>query len=162
ARAQALGEKVRGHAGAEEAVAAFYRQLPLAAMCCSLDPAHVARRHCEECGLAFCRLCDAVVHEDPRRATHRRPLFRHVGWDVSGSPSLMERLERALAIDQPLTAASPLQEAASATPGVVLRDGSAAARLHGRFAPASVDGATRARVLERFASAMRRWPAACP
>src|SRR5262249_37020092 len=151
ARALALGEQVRAQVGPEEAVAAFYRRLPLAAMRCSLDPAHVARRQCEDCGFAFCRLCDAVVHDDPARATHRRHALGHVAWDVSGSPSLVERLERALAgrlTREPTETKS--EDGSSATAGVVLRGDSAAARVHGRPAPASVDGATRARILAHF------------
>ena len=155
ARALALGEKVRAQTGQEEAVAAFYRRLPLAAMGCSLDPAHLARRQCEDCGLTFCRLCDAVVHDDPARATHRRHPLGHVAWDVSGSPSLLERLERAVAGALTEPADSTPEHARWPTPGVVLRGDSAAAKLHGHPAPAVVDSATRARILEHFAATRR-------
>ena len=163
ARALALGERVRAQAGVEEAVAAFYRRLPLAAMRCSLDPTHLARRQCEDCALAFCRLCDAVVHDDPARATHRRHPLGHVAWDVSGSPSLVERLERALAgglTQEPTESRS--EPGPLATQGVVLHGDSTAARVHGRPAPASVDRATRARILEHFESATRRTPVSAP
>ena len=159
ARAVALGEKVRAQPGHEETVAAFYKRLPLASMRCSLDAAHLARRHCEDCGLAFCRLCDAVVHDDPARATHRRYPLGHVAWDVSGSPSLVKRLERALA--SPLGTeehAEPEPEHASQTThGVVLRDAdSAATKLHSRPAPVVMDNPTRARILENYKSARKR------
>jgi hypothetical protein len=159
ARAVALGEKVRAQQGPEEAVAAFYKRLPLASMCCRLDAAHLARRHCEDCRLAFCRLCDAVVHDDPSRAAHRRYPLGHVAWDVAGSFSLVERLERALAATlgtREPTEPEP-EHGSQATQGVVLRDGdSAAAKLHGRPAPVVADRATRARILEHFGSATRR------
>ena len=163
ARAMALGEKVRAQPGEEETVAAFYKRLPLASMRCRLDPAHLARRHCEQCGLAFCRLCDAVVHDDSARATHRRHPLGHVAWDVSGSPSLLERLEHALA--DPLGILEPAEpepeDGFQTTQGVVLRDGgSMAARLHGRPWSAVVDGATRASILEHFESVARRTHAA--
>jgi len=80
---------------------------------CSLDAKDLARRHCDECGRAFCWLCDAVVHDDPGRATHRRYPFGHVARDVSGSPSLVERLERALAA--PLGAQEPIEPARAST-----------------------------------------------
>lgn len=159
ARAVTLGEKMRAEDGPEEAVAAFYKRLPLASMRCSLDAVHLARRHCEDCRLAFCRLCDAVVHDDPARAAHRRYPLGHVAWDVAGSPSLLEQLERALAT--PFGTREPTEpepeHGSQTTQGVVLRDGdSAAAKLHGRPAPVVVDSAMRARILEHFESAARR------
>jgi len=146
-------------------VAAFYKHLPLASMRCSLDAKHLARRHCEECGLAFCWLCDAVVHDDPGRATHRRYPFGHVAWDVSVSPSLVERLEHALAA--PLGAQEPIEPAGEhgsrTTYGVVMRgEDSAAAKLRGRPASVVVDSATRARILEQFESAVRHAHASAP
>jgi len=159
ARAAALGEKVRSEAGTADSVAAFYRHLPLASMRCSLDAGHLARRYCEECGLVFCRTCDAIIHDDPGRATHRRDPLGHLAWDVSGSPSLVERLERALAA--PLGTQEPIEPGAEhvsrTTQGVVMRGGdSAAAKLYGRPVPVVVDRATRARILEHFESAIRR------
>jgi len=165
ARAVALGEKVRAQPGHEEAAAALYKHLPLAAMRCSLDATHLARRRCEECGLAFCRLCDAVVHDDAARATHQRHPLGHVAWDVSGSPSLVKRLERALAA--PFDTQEPTEPATEhgpeTTQGVVLRDGnSAAAKLHGHSAPVVVDSAARARILEHFESVTRQALAPAP
>jgi len=160
-RALALEEKIRAQSGPEEAVAAFYRQLPLAAMRCSLDAAHLARRQCDDCGLAFCPLCDAVVHDDPARAIHRRHLIGHATWDVSGSPSLLERLERAAAGmlgEEPAEAGEPEPSATR----VAIRSDSAAAKLHERVAPVVVDAPTRARILERLESATRRTHASPP
>jgi UDP:flavonoid glycosyltransferase YjiC (YdhE family) len=145
-RALALGQELQAESGPDEAVAAFYRRLPLAAMRCRLDATHVARRQCEDCRLAFCRLCDAIVHDHPARATHRRQALGHVAWDVSGSPSLLDLLDRALT-------GPPSPERAEMTAGVVLRGDSAAARLHARPSPAVVDSTTRARILEQFESA---------
>jgi UDP:flavonoid glycosyltransferase YjiC (YdhE family) len=158
ARAQALGEGVRAQAGHEEAVAAFYAHLPLVAMRCNLDPTHLARRRCEDCGLAFCRLCDAVVHDDPARRPHQRQPLGHVAWDVSGSPSLLERLERALAgaLTDPGPPESETEPGSWAPEGVVLPRDSAAAKLHGRPTVPAVDRATRARILEHFESTRRR------
>jgi sterol 3beta-glucosyltransferase len=161
-RAVALAEKVRAQVGQEEAVAAFYRGLPLESMCCNLDAAHLARRHCDDCGLSLCQVCDAVVHDDPARATHRRHPLGHVAWDVSGSPSLVERLERAFAapLGTPESTESEPVHGSQTTQGVILRKGdSAAAKLHGRSAPVVVDGATRVRILEHFESAIRRMQA---
>ena len=127
-------------------------------MRCSLDAAHLARRRCEECGLAFCRLCDAVVHDDPARAPHRRHPLGHVAWDVSGSPSLVERLERALA--GALAGLEPPESEpvhGSWEPeGVVLPSDSTAAKVHGGPAGPAVDRATRARILEQFEATRRR------
>src|SRR5262245_48958117 len=95
-RAEELGEKVRGQAGAEVAVEAFYRWLPLAAMRCALDPSPLARRCCDECGLALCRLCDVVVHRDEPRAGHRRHHYGHVHWELAAH-STIEGLQQALA-----------------------------------------------------------------
>ena len=147
------------HQPLAEVLAAFYKRLPLASMRCSLDAVHLARRHCEDCRLAFCRLCDAVVHDDPARAAHRRYPLGHVAWDVAGSPSLLEQLERALAA--PFGTREPAEpepeHGSQTTQGVVLRDAdSAAAKLHGRPAPVVVDSAMRARILEHFESAARR------
>ena len=149
ARALALGEKVRAQPGAEEAVAAFYKRLPLAAMRCSLDAAHLARRSCDECRLVLCRLCDTVVHEDRARARHRREPLGYVTWDVAGSPSIAEWLERA--IESTLgTEEPPHPETEPGTPPKILR-----IRDQEHPPPPAVDDATRARILERFASAVR-------
>ncbi len=162
-RAAVLGEKVRAQLGQEEAVAAFYERLPLAAMRCSLDPAHLARRYCEECGLALCRVCDAVVHEDAARATHPRHPLGHVAWDVTGPPSLVERLEHALAAPRGTEELTQPEHGSEAPQGIVLRDGdSAAAKLHGRPAPVAVDSATRGSILQHFESAIRRAHASAP
>jgi len=156
ARAVALGEKVRAQPGHEEAVEAFYKRLPLASMRCSLDASHVARRQCDECGLVSCRLCDAVVHDDPARATHRRRPLGHVAWDVAGSPSLVERLERALVIDTHEASEPEPEQTRGTIQSVLLREGdSIAAKLHGRPMPVVVDRATRDRILERFESMHR-------
>ena len=147
--AVALGQKVRKQRGDEEGVAAFYRHLPLSAMRCGLDPAHVARRQCEDCRLRLCLLCDGVVHEQVGRACHRRRTIGHVSWDVSRSHSL-ERLERALT---QLGAHEPDEQPDAMRrhdTGAVLREDSVAAKLYGRLAPISVDAATRARILRRF------------
>ena len=115
---------------------------------CNLDAAHLARRKCEDCGLAFCRLCDAVAHDDPARTAHTRHPLGHVSWDVSGSATLVERLERALA--------------AQTTRGVVPRDGTPRRRRStGVPCPWSWT-ATRARILERFESTTRRTHASAP
>jgi len=77
--------------------------------------------------------------------------------DVSRSPSVLERLEHALAArltNEPVE--STPEDASRASRGVVLRGDSAAAKVHGRDAPPAVDGATRVRILERLQSAMRR------
>src|SRR5215470_6707328 len=74
ARAAALGERIRREKGDEDAVASFYRRLPVASMRCSIDGAHLARYHCEECGV-LCRMCDAVLHGDSARAAHERRLI---------------------------------------------------------------------------------------
>jgi hypothetical protein len=96
ARAAALGERMRAEKGDDAAVAAFYRRLPLASMQCRIDARHLARYRCTECGIVLCRMCDAVIHDEPARASHRRGLLGHVGWDAAGSPSLADRLERVL------------------------------------------------------------------
>jgi len=154
-RARDLSRKVKTQQGDEETVASFYRRLPLEAMRCSLDANRVARRACETCALAFCLICDAVVHEDAARAQHRRHPLGHVEWDVSGSPSLLERLERSLA--DPLggseETAPDREPSAKSSPGVVLRDEDPAARLYVRSTPVVVDLATRAKILERFEAA---------
>jgi len=153
ARAAALGERIRAEKGDDAAVRAFYRRLPLAAMRCRIDAAHLARCRCTDCGMSLCRMCDAVVHADPARAAHQRRLIGHVGWDVSGSPSAFDQLERALC--EPTDAredgrAMP-DSGAQPLPDPVLHDGpSTLAELHGRLPPAAVDAATRARILTRF------------
>ena len=157
ARATALGEQVRADLGSEAAVAAFYRRLPLAAMRCALDPKHLARLRCNECGVTLCRLCDTVVHDDSARAGHRRDLVGHVAWDVSGSPSLLERIERAMNAGPASEPVEPEPErGARARHAVVLPPGSTAAKVHKRHAPVSVDGATRTRILDQFDTMTRR------
>ena len=165
ARAIALGEKVRAQPGDEDTVAAFYKRLPLAAMRCDLDPAHLARRWCDDCALSLCRLCDAVVHDDAARAMHRRHPVGHVVWDGLGSTSLVGRLEHALSTSlgvQELKEPVPERES-HATRGVVLRDGdSTAAKLHGRPVPVVVDSATRSRILDHFECETRRARVSAP
>ena len=157
-RARELSRRVALEAGPEETIASFYRELPLEAMRCSLDAKHLARRLCETCHLAFCLVCDAVVHNDPPRSQHRRYPLGHVAWEVTPSPSVLERLERAVA--RPLKegeepASDPAPHPRS-LPGVALRDDhSVAARLHGRSAPIVVDDAQRATILTRFEAATR-------
>ena len=155
--AVALGQKVRTQRGDEDGVASFYRHLPLSTMRCSLDPAHLARRQCEECCLSLCLVCDGVVHEDAARAGHRRRPCAPVAWEVSKS-SPLERVERAL-IGQ-LGAREPDEPKPGVTSrhdtGAVLREDSMAAKLYGRLAPISVDAATRARILQRFEFARGR------
>jgi len=157
-RARELSRRVAAEMGPEETVASFYRQLPLQAMRCSLDPRHLARRMCETCDLAFCLACDAVVHDDPSRTQHRRNPLGHVAWEVSASPSVLERLEGALA--NPLKTVeetAPERESdAKTSPWVVLRDErSVAAKLYGRSDSIVVDAATRASILKRFEAATR-------
>jgi len=156
--AHELSQKVKAQQGDKETVASFYRKLPLEAMRCSLEANRLARRACETCGLAFCLVCDAVVHEGASRAQHRRYPLGHLAWDVSGSPSLLERLERSLA--DPLAdreeTVPDREPAAKSSPGVVLRDEDPAARLYARSAPVVVDVATRAKILERFEAVRRR------
>lgn len=62
--------------------------------CTSTLRASSSSTQCEDCGLVLCRLCDAVVPDDPTRATHRRYPLGHVAWEVSGSPSLVARTHR--------------------------------------------------------------------
>ena len=157
-RAQNLSRKVQAEQGEEETVACFYRRLPLEAMHCSLDAKHLARWVCEICRLRLCVVCDAVVHEDGARAMHRRHPLGHVAWDISGSPSLRERLERLLAdpLEDSEEPARDRESVTRASAGMVLRDDhSAAARLHGRSEPVVVDIATRSRILEQFEIASR-------
>jgi len=158
-RAHDLSRKVQSEQGDEETVASFYRRLPLEAMRCSLDPKHLARRVCETCELAFCLVCDAVVHDDAARAQHRRHPLGHVAWDVSGSPSLLKRLERSLAdpLGRPEETVPDREPSTKSTPGVVLRDeDSRAAKLYGRPAPVVLDVGTRAKILEHFELAKLR------
>ena len=148
-RAVALGEKVRAQSGADEAVAAFYKRLPLATMRCRLDATHLGRRSCDECGLVLCPLCDAVIHTDPTRAMHRREPLGYVTWDVAGSPSFAEWLERA--IESTLgTEEPPHPEPEPGKPPEILR-----VRDQQHPPPPAVDDATRARILARFESAAR-------
>jgi len=149
ARAVALGEKVRAQPGAQQAVAAFYKRLPLAGMRCSLDTTHLARRSCHECRLSLCGLCDAVIHEDRARALHRRECLEYVAWNVTGSPSVAEWLEgtieKTLGIDDPPEPRKPLR----------IRD-------EEHVSPSAVDDATRARILARFESAVQIRVSASP
>jgi UDP:flavonoid glycosyltransferase YjiC (YdhE family) len=157
-RARELSRKVLAETGPEESVASFYRQLPLEAMRCSLDPMHLARRICETCNLAFCLVCDAVVHDDPSRRHHRRDPLGHVAWEVSASPSMLQRLERA--VGSPLKdneeTASEQESDPTRWPGVALRDGrSVAARLYAGAGPVVADAAMRAEILRRFEALAR-------
>lgn len=158
ARAAALGERVRAEKGDEEAVVAFYRRLPLASMRCSIDASHLARYRCTECGIALCRMCDAVIHGAPARAAHIRKLVGHVAWNVSGSASMLDRLERALC--EPVgehDVTEPADDDSQTIPAPSLHEGnSLLAKLHGRLHPVSVDEATRARILERFEMVAKR------
>jgi sterol 3beta-glucosyltransferase len=159
ARAAALGERIRAEKGDRDAVVAFYRRLPLASMRCAIDPSHLSRYRCPECEIALCRTCDAVVHDNPARAAHRRHLVGHVAWDVSGSPSMLERLERALCepVGEPDVAEVSDQLDSRTIPGPALHEGdSPLARLQGRLPSVRVDAATRATILERFQTARQQ------
>jgi hypothetical protein len=122
-------------------LAAFYRQLPLAAMRCSLDAAHLARRQCDDCGLAFCPLCDAVVHEDPARASHRRHLIGHATWGRLGVALAAGAAgacgPRGCSARSPRRSGEPEREPSATR--VAIRADSAAAKLHERVAPVVVD-----------------------
>jgi hypothetical protein len=128
-------------------------------MRCDIEGAHLARSRCEECGLALCRMCDAVVHDAPARAAHERRLIGHVAWDASGSPSMLERLEEALCVpvDAPRAVAPTYAVEAPPLPGPVLHErDSGLARLQDRLLPVGADAATRAAILRRFETARRK------
>ena len=133
-------------------------------MRCAIDAAHLARYRCTECGIALCRLCDAIVHDEPARAMHERRLLGHVAWDAAGSPSTVERLEQALCSpDDAQNVATLGPYGPQAIPGAVLHDGdSVLAALQRRLPPVRVDEATRARILERFDATLQPAPVPPP
>jgi hypothetical protein len=98
-------------------------------------------------------MCDAVIHDEPARAPHRRGLLGHVGWDAAGSPSLADRLERALCdpvAARDVSAPTRVDDSAAIPRAVVHDEDSALAKSLRRLPPVSIDSATRARILERF------------
>jgi UDP:flavonoid glycosyltransferase YjiC (YdhE family) len=155
--AAALGERIRSEKGEEAAVAAFYRHLPLAAMRCDVDPTHLARYRCSECELSLCRMCDAVIHEAPERAAHSRGLIGHVAWKVSGSHSVLERLERALCAPIDEDAAEPTEggDPDALPPPALHGEESRLAELQRRVAAVRADDATRAKILAFLSSTLK-------
>ena len=96
AQAEEIAVGIRAEDGVQAAVDAFHRHLPLDAMACQLDPGHLARRYCEDCRIALCLSCDALVHEHPDRQGHDRTPWRWVDWGIRPPENLAEGLEQGL------------------------------------------------------------------
>lgn len=157
ARAAALGERIRSEDGEEATAGAFYGHLPLAAMRCDVDPRHLARYVCGECNVWLCRMCDAVLHEAPEHAAHPRQIIGHVGWSVSGSHPVIERLERALCapIEQDGAEPTDASDHEAIPPPSLHGEESQLEELHRRVAVVRVDDATRARILASLRSLVK-------
>src|SRR5262249_58558799 len=69
--ARTLGRRIRARDGADMTVASLYRQLPLRAMRCARDPAHLATVYCDPCRLRLCQSCFQERH--PRHLSHPYP-----------------------------------------------------------------------------------------
>lgn len=87
-RAEALGARVRADDGAQGAVDAVHRHLPLHALQCAADPHHLATTWCETCRLRLC-----AADRDAAHAAHRTFPYRWVDWIGPPAPGLLDRLK---------------------------------------------------------------------
>ncbi|MDG1399957.1 MAG: glycosyltransferase [Candidatus Binatia bacterium] len=95
-RAEEISVGIQQENGVQAAVDAFHRHLPLEPMACQLDAGHLARRYCEDCRIALCLSCDALVHESEERQGHDRTPWRWVDWGIRPPQNLAEGLEQGL------------------------------------------------------------------
>jgi UDP:flavonoid glycosyltransferase YjiC (YdhE family) len=86
-RAAALGTAVRETDGVELVVRSVYRHLPVRAMCCAIDPGHLATVYCDTCGQRLCPDCARTVHSG-----HVLHPYGYVDWSVRPGRGLTEEL----------------------------------------------------------------------
>ncbi len=119
-RARAYGARLRKSDGAELAVAAFHRHLPLAAMQCSCRPERLATLFCEQCEQHACAICAPTAH-----AGHPLRAYRYVDWTIR-PPHTVSRIVRELLDDAAAALRVGLEEIGLVAPprrdGVILHD----------------------------------------
>ena len=119
-RARAFGARLRNTDGAELAVAAFHRHLPLAAMQCACRPERLATQYCEQCERRACGACVAEVHRN-----HPTRVYRYVDWTIR-PPRAISRVVRELLADAAAALRVGLEEIGLVAPprrdGVILQD----------------------------------------
>jgi hypothetical protein len=123
----------------ELAVRSIERHLPVSAMCCSHDPAHLAVLYCDTCRVHVCRACSDSAHSE--HVTHP---YRYVDWSEPPPRGLVADLgeliaDSAQALQAGLTELLP--GAKSKRQGVVFSD---------KGELASSDGAGPVRKLRRW------------
>jgi hypothetical protein len=77
AKAKRLGARVRERDGVQLVLRSLYRHLPVRAMRCARNPAHLATAYCEQCRQRLCEACRNSAH-----AGHRVHGYRYVDWSV--------------------------------------------------------------------------------
>lgn len=85
--AERLGETLRADDGVAMVIDDVHGRLPLAAMRCASDAAHLATSWCATCGTVVCEACRTRDH-----AAHATHPYRWVDWSIRPPQSLLGKL----------------------------------------------------------------------
>jgi len=91
-KARSLGALVREHDGVDLVLRSLYRHLPVHAMRCATNPAHLATAYCQQCRQRLCGECRSRTHEG-----HRVHGYRYVDWSVRPERTISGALRELIA-----------------------------------------------------------------
>jgi sterol 3beta-glucosyltransferase len=91
-KARSLGALVREHDGVDLVLRSLYRHLPVHAMRCASNPAHLATGYCQQCHQRLCEECRRRAHEG-----HRVHVYRYVDWSVRPERTMSGALRELIA-----------------------------------------------------------------
>jgi len=91
-KARSLGALVREHDGVDLVLRSLYRHIPVHAMRCATNPAHLATAYCQQCRQRLCGECRSRTHEG-----HRVHGYRYVDWSVRPERTISGALRELIA-----------------------------------------------------------------
>ncbi len=91
-KARSLGARVRERDGVDLVLRSLYRHLPVHAMRCATNPAHLATAYCQQCRQRLCEECRSRAHDG-----HRVHGYRYVDWSVRPERTMSGALRELIA-----------------------------------------------------------------